>query len=241
MGIERLQKVLAAAGVASRRHGEELILQGRVTVNGTVVTQLGAKADPDRDAISVDGRPLPKKQRTYYLLLNKPPGYITTASDEHGRATVFELIDTTKRLFPVGRLDKDSEGLLLLTNDGHLANRLMHPRYGLEREYLVWTQGVINDETLERLRSGTWVEGKRAEPVAVSLEDDPQGGSVLRFVLNEGRKREVRTLCALAGLRVSRLLRVRYGPLRLGNLATGRSRQLTEAELRELRRAVQLS
>lgn len=246
MPIERLQKVLAAAGIASRRHCEELIIQGRIAVNGVTVIQLGTKADPARDAISIDGHAIPTQQKYVYLLLNKPSGYVTTASDEHGRSTVFEFVPpSTERVFPVGRLDKESEGLLLLTNDGALANRLMHPRYGLEREYLVWVQGDLDEDALVQLRGGTSIEGKHTEPVAVDVErpheqTDSDGTPFLRFILKEGRKREVRALCAAAGLRVTKLVRVRYGPLTLGGLQQGKTRRLNDRELRRLRRAVDI-
>ncbi len=258
MPIERLQKVLAAAGIASRRHCEEIITQGRIAVNGVTVTQLGTKADPARDVISIDGRAIPPPQKYVYLILNKPPGYVTTASDEHGRSTVFEFVPpTTERVFPVGRLDKESEGLLLLTNDGALANRLMHPRYGLEREYHVWAQaegplgGGLDEDALAQLRGGTLIEGKHTEPVSVDVQSahdqterpvgtEGDGAPFLRFILKEGRKREVRALCAAAGLRVTKLLRVRYGPLMLGGLELGKTRRLNDRELRRLRRAVNL-
>ena len=243
MAIERLQKFLARAGVDSRRHCEALITSGRVAVNGRPVTELGTRVDPERDRVTVDGRPVALFPVHVYLLLNKPPGYVTTASDERGRPTVMDLVSSgERRLFPVGRLDLHSEGLLLLTTDGELAQRLTHPRYGIEREYVVRLAGRPSQEGLARLRAGTAVAGRPVVPVKVVLDPRADTGDALqvRVIVGEGRKREVREIARAAGYQVLRLTRVRYGPLRLGNLAPGRSRRLRDDEVAALRKATKL-
>lgn len=231
---ERLQKVLARAGIASRRHAEELIVQGRVTVNGQVVRELGSRADPARDRIAVDGRPIPAADRAIYLMLNKPAGYVTTHDDPEGRPTVYELVPPAPGLFSVGRLDQETEGLLLLTTDGDWAQRVVHPRYNVEREYEVHMRGPVSDEALERLRSGVALEDRWARPVAVYRASRPGFVNLLTIVMVEGRKREVRLLCAAAGLQVKRLIRRRIGPLLLGWLETGHWRYLDTREVETL-------
>ncbi len=237
---QRLQKVLAQAGVASRRACEELIRQGRVQVNGQMVTELGTKVDPNRDEISVDGTPISGPAKKVYLLLNKPPGYISTVHDPWGRPTVLDLIPHRGRLYPVGRLDAESEGLLLLTNDGELTHRLTHPRYGHEKEYLVLVKGHPTEAVLSRLRRGVNLEEGRTAPAEVSRVSRKEGLEIppdttwLRMVLHEGRKRQIRRMCAAVGHPVRRLIRVRLGPLRLGALKPGQWRPLTERELDEL-------
>jgi 23S rRNA pseudouridine2605 synthase len=241
-GPRRVQVLLAAAGLGSRRACEDLIRAGRVAVNGVVVT-LGATADADRDVIAVDGQPVAVRPPLIYLALYKPPGYVTTASDERGRPAVLDLLPPQPaRVFPVGRLDLDSEGLLLLTNDGELAARLMHPRYGTPREYLAWVRGTPDATALAQLRRGVDLDGIFCRPQRVTLDrsDRTPGQSLLEIVLTEGRKREVRRLCGAAGLAVQRLLRVRYGPVRLGGLQPGAVRGLSAAEVAALRRAVGL-
>ncbi len=259
---ERLQKVLAAAGVASRRAAETLIRAGRVRVNGQVVRELGIRADPTRDEITVDGQRIAWPPAYRYFLLHKPPGYTSTVSDVHARHTVMELLPKDAgRVFPVGRLDRESEGLLLLTNDGELAQRLLHPRYHLPKEYAVLVRGRLTEQTLEELRRAIVIEGKTAAPAEVEPGEPPRflartpeelrrtalrgtgAGSDtvwLRFVLYEGRKRQIRALCDRSGLEVVRLVRTRMGPLTLGRLAPGTVRRLTEQEVTHLRRAVGL-
>ncbi len=237
--MERLQKVLARAGVASRRACEQLIRAGRVTVNGLTVTELGTKVRPDVDILAVDGRPVSVSTPPVYVMLNKPPGYVSTTSDPYGRPTVLDLLPeyTDARLYPVGRLDTDSEGLLLLTNDGSLTERLTHPRYGLEKEYLVWVEGEPTAGCLERLRSGVPLDGKLAGVDTVAVVEagiSANQTSLLRIILHEGRKREIRRLCAAIGHPVRRLQRVRLGPLHLGQLAPGASRLLTKQETAQL-------
>jgi len=244
---QRLQKILAEAGVASRRASEQVIRDGRVRVNGKIVTQLGTRADPSRDAVTVDGQPLGPAEQAVYLAVNKPPGYVTTARDELGRRSVLDLVyKTHERVFPVGRLDMDSEGLVLLTNDGELAQRLTHPRHEVEKEYLALVHGEPDAPTLRALRHGVELDGRQTAPAVVETVHAPAGlatppdHSWLRIVLREGRKRQVRLMCEAAGHPVERLIRVRIGPLRLRGLVPGRVRELTEDEIGRLRMAAGL-
>jgi len=229
----RLQKVLADRGVASRRAAEELMRAGRVRVGGAVVRELGTRVPSDA-RIDVDGHPVAAPPRHRYVLLNKPRGIVSTARDERGRRTVVEMLDAHERLYPVGRLDEDSEGLLLLTNDGVWAERVLHPRHGHEREYEVLVSGTVSGSALAALRQGVALEEglARAEHVAV-LSRGPRG-SLLRLVLRTGWKRQVRRMCAAVGLRVMRLRRTRLGPLVLGSLRPGDWRELTAREIRAL-------
>ncbi|MBO9403706.1 MAG: rRNA pseudouridine synthase [Thermomicrobium sp.] len=239
MTEQRLQRVLAAHGVASRRKAEELILAGRVTVDGVVVRELGRKVDPERQEICVDGKPLRSEPRRY-IVLHKPVGYITTTADEYGRKTVLDLVQVPERVVPVGRLDRDSSGLLLLTNDGDLIYRITHPRYELEKEYEVLVDGFPPPEVEEALRRGVPVDGR---PVQIrrleAIRVEPQG-TVYRVVIHEGRNRIIRRVFERVGYPVLRLQRVRVGPLRLGDLPPGRWRDLTPSEVAALRRAVGL-
>jgi 23S rRNA pseudouridine2605 synthase len=238
--VERLQKVLAHAGVASRRACEEIIRQGRVQVNGQVVTEMGTKVDPHRDAIRVDGKPISDPAEKVYLILNKPPGYISTARDPWGRPTVLDLVPHQERLYPVGRLDAESEGLLLLTNDGELTHRLTHPRYEHEKEYLVRVKGHPQEAVLSQLRRGVDLEEGRTAPAQVSRASRKEGLETpldttwLRIVLHEGRKRQIRRMCAAVGHPVQRLIRVRMGPIELGDLPVGGYRSLSAKETRRL-------
>ncbi|MGQ9684085.1 MAG: pseudouridine synthase [Anaerolineae bacterium] len=236
MPEERLQKVLAHAGVASRRRAEEMICEGRVRVNGELVTTLGTKVNPRRDVIHVDGKPLGRPEPPAYYLLNKPPGVLSAAMDERGRTTVVDLVRSRSRLYPVGRLDLDSEGLMLLTNDGALALRLAHPRYEHEKEYRVQVQGRPDPEALQRLQSGIAMEGGRTLPIRVRIEGEDRSGTWLRMVLREGRKRQIRRMLEIVGFPVLRLIRVRMGPLRLGDLPLGAYRPLSRQEVEALRK-----
>jgi 23S rRNA pseudouridine2605 synthase len=229
---ERLQKILARAGFGSRRACEELIRQGRVTVNGQVA-QLGQKADPDRDHIAVDGRQLHLHYRRTYIAFHKPRGVLSDEGSGH-RPTVGDLVPLPGRLFPVGRLDLRSEGLILLTNDGELANLLTHPRYEHTKEYHVYIEGYPDDETLRRWRQGTFLDGRRTAPAEVSVLRREGDGTWLRVVLREGRKRQIRRVAAMLGHPVHRLIRVRIGPVHLGTLKPGEWRHLTKRELRRL-------
>jgi 23S rRNA pseudouridine2605 synthase len=229
---ERLQKILAQAGLGSRRTAEDLIAQGRVTVNGVVAT-LGTRADPEADAIEVDGALVGVRQGLVHYLLNKPAGVVTTASDPQGRPTVVGLVPTTPRVFPVGRLDADTEGLLLLTNDGDLAHRLTHPSFGVEKEYLADVEGTPARGALRRLREGVDLDDGRTAPAKVSLVGDHS----LRITIHEGRNRQVRRMAEAVGHPVRRLVRVRIGPLSDRRLAPGDWRELTQSEVRSLERA----
>lgn len=235
-GKERLQKILARAGLGSRRACEELIRQGRVTVNG-VVACLGASADPSCDAIAVDGQPIRLPEGHTYLLLYKPPGVVSTARDTHGRTTVLDLVPSSSRLYPVGRLDLESEGLVLLTDDGEIALRLTHPRYGHPKEYHVRVQGHPGEQALQRWRAGVRLDGERTAPAEVTVLRHEADGTWLRVVLREGRKRQIRRIAEQLGYPVQRLIRVRLGPLELGNLKPGEWRPLTAEEIAHLRGA----
>ena len=226
---ERLQKLLSAAGVCSRRRAEEYILAGRVTVNGRTA-RLGDKADPGRDRVEVDGAPLSAPEGHTYIMLNKPRGYVTTLSDEKGRKTVAQLVvDCPVRVWPVGRLDMDSEGLLLLTDDGGLTHRLTHPAHEVEKEYRVWVSDDI-ERALPVLEGPVWSNGEELTADRVERTEE----NTLTVVIHQGKNRQVRRMCAAAGLEVKRLLRVREGEVRLGGLRPGQWRPLTAAELLNL-------
>lgn len=227
---ERLQKIIARYGVASRRKAEALILEGRVRVNGNTA-HLGDTAMEDEDVIEVDGVRLRKEPERLYLMLNKPRGYVTTLSDEKGRKNVAELVrDCGGRVYPIGRLDLNSEGLLLMTNDGELANQLMHPHQEIEKTYLVWVSGDSPD-CEEILRQPIEIDGRMTQPAKVRRLHTKDETALFEFVLHEGRNRQIRRLCEAAGLRVTRLKRVQEGPLRLDTLPVGQWRRLTEEEL----------
>lgn len=238
MALERLQKILAHAGVASRRESERIIAAGRVKVDGQVVTELGAKADPASQRITVDDQPIGRAEPLQFWMLNKPAGVVSTASDPEDRPTVVDMLPehVRGRLYPVGRLDMYSEGLVLLTNDGELALKMTHPRYKMPKIYRVWVEGKPGDEAMAALRRGVEIEGGPTAPAQVFLKSYTNGLGLLRMVLHEGRKREIRQMCEAVGHPVKRLLRVGLGPLRLGDLPEGASRMLTVREINELRR-----
>ena len=230
---ERLQKLLAAAGVCSRRAAEGYITAGRVTVNGRTAV-LGDKADPDRDEIRLNGKPLAPKAEPVYILLNKPRGYVTTLSDEKGRRTVAELVrDCGVRVYPVGRLDLDSEGLLLMTNDGALAQRLTHPSHEAEKTYHVWVRGPV-EGAAERLSALRDLGGEPIRPARAEVLRQSGERARLAVTIHEGKNRQVRRMCAACGLTVERLRRVREHTLELGALPPGKWRRLTQAELKAL-------
>jgi len=242
MASERLQKLIARAGLSSRRGAEELIVDGRVRVNGAVA-EIGSSADPAVDRIEVDGRPLPSASRAVHLAVHKPPGFLSSAHDERGRRSVVALVDAAgERLWPAGRLDVESEGLMLLTNDGEWANRVLHPRYGNEREYAALVAPAPTRAVLQRLRDGVTLEDGPARLLAARLalpppevEREPgEAGAWLQVQIGEGRKREVRRLFDAVDARVERLVRTRIGSLRLSGLRSGQWRRLRPAEVAAL-------
>ena len=231
---QRLQKILSARGVASRRKAEEMILSGRVTVNGTVAN-LGDSADVIYDEILVDGKPLPSQSEFVYIMLNKPRGYVTTLSDEKGRPNAAQLVaDCGLRVYPIGRLDMDSEGLLLFTNDGEFANRLMHPKHEIEKTYDTWVRGYTSGAE-EQLRKPITLDGYTIRPPKVMLLSSEGTKAKLRITIHEGRNRQVRRMCETAGMQVTRLRRISEGKLRLGTLELGKWRHLTAQELELLK------
>jgi pseudouridine synthase len=249
----RLQKVLAAAGVGSRRHCEELIGEGRVEVDGQIVRRYGARVDPQRQIIRVDGKRIPGRQDLVYLALNKPAGVLTAMSDDRGRPTIAGLLPgalagpgapagpgTHERLFHVGRLDYDTEGLLLLTNDGELAHRLAHPSYGVLKTYLADVTGSVPGNLGKRLAAGIALEDGLARADSFRVVDRAAGQTLVEISLHEGRKHIVRRMLAETGHPVSRLVRTQFGPVRLGRLAPGTTRKLTSSEIGELYAAVGL-
>ena len=232
--IERLQKILSARGVASRRAAETMINEGRVAVNGQIA-KLGDSADPTVDVIVVDGKPLPAEEKAVYLMLHKPRGYVTTLSDEKGRQTAAELVkDCGVRVYPVGRLDMDSEGLLLFTNDGAFANALMHPKHEVKKTYLVWTTGY-QPASLEAIRKPIVLDGYRIKAPRVRCVKAQGDKALLEITIHEGRNRQVRRMCDAAGMHVTRLKRVGEGAISLGDLPLGAWRYLTETEITHLK------
>jgi 23S rRNA pseudouridine2605 synthase len=239
---DRLQKILSAAGIASRRAAETLIVNGRVSVNGATVLELGTRADPARDDIRVDGQRVRVPARHRYVLLNKPRGYMTTRKDPERRPTVLDLMPEVREyIYPVGRLDYDSEGLLLLTNDGDLAARLLHPSHEVEREYHARVRGVPEEAQLERLRRGVVIDGRRTAPAVVRIVDTGLGAredqALVSIALHEGRTRQVRDMCEAIGHPVVRLKRVRFGPILDRALKVGEHRDLTAREVAALKQA----
>lgn len=232
----RLQKLLAEAGVASRRRAETMIQEGRVSVNGKIVTELGTRANPGRDTIRADGRKVGQAGRRVYWLVHKPRGYVTTTSDPHAKKTVMELVRSRARLFPVGRLDAASEGLLLLTNDGALAQVLLHPSFEIPRTYRVSVNGAVEPDSLRQLSRGMELEGRMTAPCRAKLVERESERSVLEIELIEGRRRQIRLLLGKLGHPVRRLVRTRFGPLALTGLGLGESRPLRAEELTALER-----
>ena len=245
---DRLHVILARAGVASRRGSERLIAAGRVRVNGKVVREQGVKVDPNADEIEVDGQLLRPQERNVYLLLHKPVGYISTVKDPHGRPTVRDLIPVSKRIYPVGRLDADTEGLLLLTNDGEITNYLTHPRYEHEKEYLVQVEGSLSPDNLRQLREGILLEDGVTAQAKIQVISQAELGrwvpsargrssskkTWLRVVIHEGRKRQIRRMLQAIDHRVGRLIRLRMGSLTLGDLRPGQWRYLSSNEVARL-------
>lgn len=243
---ERLHKFLAQAGIASRRKCEELILAGRVRVNGKIVTEPGTKVDPTRDQVEMDGEMVRVEKKTY-LILHKPKGYLSDIDEARGKPLARDLVPSHERLYAAGRLDANSEGLLLLTNDGDLTHRITHPRFEHEKEYLALVAGEPDDAALVRLRKGVWFDGEplRADRVERAARQSrfgraERGQTWLKIVLHEGKKRQIRYMCAAIGHPVLRLIRVRVGPIELGALPPGKWRELSEREVRELKRGARV-
>ncbi|MGB5061270.1 MAG: pseudouridine synthase [Candidatus Promineifilaceae bacterium] len=240
MAEERLQKLMGQAGIASRRESEKMIRDGRVKINGRIA-QIGDKADPNKDRIEVDGRKLARPNtQTIYIALNKPKGVLSSTEDEMeaGRQTVRDLIDLPGHLYPVGRLDKQSEGLMLMTNDGQLAHQLTHPRYGHEKTYRVEIEGDIHPAQLDQWRQGVMLDGRLTAPVRITIIDQFPDLTRLEIIMREGRKRQIRRIAAEFGHPVLKLKRLRIGPLQLGNLASGKWRYLKPDEVAALHQAV---
>ncbi len=236
---ERLQRVLAGRGIASRRASEDMIRAGRIVVNGIVVTEMGTRVDPVHDEIRVDGKML-RRQRPRYIILNKPSGFITSVNDERQRWTVMDLVDVQERVYPVGRLDRDTQGLLMLTNDGNLANRVMHPKYGLTKEYHVVTNVRPSSEQLQDVKDGLLISGRLVVPDDCRLLRETGEGVIIRIVLHEGIYHVVRRMMEAVGIEVVRLRRVRLGPLILQGIPSGSWRDLSPGELIQLYEAVGL-
>lgn len=237
-GPQRLQKLLSAAGIASRRGAEAIILAGRVKVNGEVAGALGVKADPAVDTIEVDGRRIEPLAPRRWFALHKPAGYVTTMDDPQGRPTVVALFpDGVAGLFPVGRLDLETEGLLLVTNDGELASCLLHPRHHVEKTYRAWVDGVPSDGSLRRLRDGVALDDGVTAPASARLVKRESGGAIVELTIREGRKRQVRRMLSAVGHPVRRLMRTSFGPLALAPLEPGTVRELGADEVAALREA----
>jgi len=236
----RLNRYIAKSGASSRRGADALIAQGRVTVNGDVLQTMGVDVDPDRDMVCLDDRPLRPEEKKVYIMLNKPAGYLSACRDDRGRQTVLSLISgVNERIFPVGRLDFDTEGLLLLTNDGDFSYRCTHPAHEVDKQYLVTAAGAIDDDALQKLRSGIMIEGYKTHPAKVELISRTQGETQMYITIHEGRNRQVRRMIEAAGSTVRYLKRVSEGNLELGKLKTGQWRYLTEEERNRLMRLLQ--
>lgn len=234
VGIMRLQKFLSECGVASRRKSEELISQGKVKINGRVA-QIGDKINPKRDTVTVNGKKVVSSKTKYYIMLHKPRGFITTLSDEMDRKCVAELVkDIPERIYPVGRLDKDSEGLLLMTNDGEFANAMMHPKHHVPKTYRVTVRQNVTEDMVDKLAIGIVIEGRKTAPADVRILLKEETRTVLEIILYEGRNREIRKMCESLGLDVIRLKRTQYGSIKLGMLAQGKYRELTADEVHKL-------
>ena len=233
--MERLQKIIAGSGICSRRRAEELIQEGKVTVNGQTVTQLGFKADPEDD-IRVEGKPLKREEKVVYLL-NKPKNVISSVSDDKGRKTVVDLVDSQYRLFPVGRLDFDSSGLLLLSNDGELMQKIIHPKYEIEKTYEVTIDGLIRQDEIEKLQKGVKIEDYVTSPASVKLirKNENRYTSFLEVTIHEGKNREIRKMFESVGYNVIRLHRIREANIELGNLKSGEYRLLKPYEVKKLK------
>ena len=236
MSLLRLQKILAQAGVASRREAEKIILAGRVKVNNTTITELGTKTDPEKDIIQVDGQKLSLAEKKVYYLLNKPTGYVTTMKDPQGRSTVADLIShIPERVYPVGRLDYDSSGLIIITNDGELANAMAHPKKEVDKYYEAKVTGIPSKEALLKLKKGIMLEDGMTAPARVQILKKDRAKALLEIIIHEGRNRQVRRMCEAIGHKVFKLKRSRFGSIKLGSLPPAKVRLLTPKEVENLR------
>ena len=232
----RLEKYLAESGVASRRRSKSIISAGRVTVNGEVVLLPGTRVEPDVDIVELDGVRILPEEKKVYIMLNKPAGYLSTARDERNRPIVLDLLtDIPVRVYPVGRLDADTEGLLLFTNDGEFSHKLMHPRYHVDKVYLAWVEGHPNEESLEQLRNGVEIKDGLTAPAEVTLLKQAKNRTLLKIIIHEGKKRQIKRMCKRVGHEVQHLKRIQIGTLKLGNLSVGKYRHLSHQEVEGLR------
>lgn len=232
----RLQKYMAMCGVASRRKSEEIIQEGRVKVNNKIVTELGTIVDPKTDKVSVDGKIIKMESNKIYIMINKPIGYVSSLKDEKGRRTVTDLIEgVNERIYPVGRLDADTTGLLLLTNDGDLAYKLTHPRNNIDKKYIAIVDGIPNKSALDSLRKGVYIDGKKTSPAKVKIAKKYDEDSILDIIIHEGRNRQVKKMCEAVGHPVKKLKRVSIGEIEIGGLNVGYWRFLNDEELEYLK------
>lgn len=234
--MERLQKYLAECGIASRRKCEQLILDGKVKVNGKTIMELGVKVDPNKDVVEYNGKVVTKVNKNIYIMLNKPVGYITTVKDQFDRPSVIDLVNIDDRIYPIGRLDYDTSGLLLLTNDGDLANKLMHPRHKINKVYIAQIKGVPDKMKLDMFRNGLYIDNYKTAKAEIDILKVTNGNSTVRIVIHEGRNRQIRKMCELIGHPVLKLKRVKIGNLDIGNLKTGQWRYLSKDEVEYLKK-----
>jgi 23S rRNA pseudouridine2605 synthase len=236
MELERLQKYIASSGVTSRRKAEGLILDGHVKVNGITVTELGTKISPQNDTVTVDNKKITAVRQFIYIKLNKPEGYVTTVKDQFNRKTVLDLIDIKERIYPIGRLDYNTSGLLLLTNDGELANKLMHPKYHIYKTYIAETDGKISEESITTLKSGVIIDDYKTAPAKVKLLKYGNNKTQIQISIYEGKNRQVRKMLDVVGHNVRTLKRISFGEITLGDLKTGSWKNLSDEEIQFLKR-----
>lgn len=233
--MERLQKYLAKCGIASRRKCEQIILDGKIKVNGIVINNLGFKVDPDKDIVEYDGKVVTKVQHNIYIMLNKPVGFVTTVRDQFGRPSVIDLIKIKDRIYPIGRLDYNTSGLLLLTNDGDLANKLMHPKYEIDKVYIAKIRGIPDDKELNKFRNGLLIDNRLTAKAKIEILEKTKNDAIVKVVIHEGRNRQIRKMCELIGHPVLTLKRIKIGDLELGKLKVGQWRYLSDGEVHYLK------
>lgn len=233
--LVRLNKYIADCGIASRRKADELILHNKIMVNQILISEPGFRIDPEKDIVWVDGKEIKPESKKVYILLNKPVGYVTTSKDQFGRKTVLGLVETEYRIYPVGRLDYDTSGLLILTNDGELANRIMHPKFKIDKTYLAEVLGLVTESELNNLRNGIIIDDFKTSPAIVKKISENKNSTSVRITIHEGRNRQVRKMCEAVGHKVITLQRISLGNISLGNLKVGQWRNLTEKEVEYLK------